>query len=700
MRRTVSQVMFAVLMITTVVDGQDVPLKRVTIFSSGVAFYERAGHVDGTATMELPFKTAQINDILKSMVLQDMGGGKIRPVVYAPKDPIEKTLRSFGIDLTQDRTLGEFLGDLRGTPVEITVRGDSKPIEGSVLSVERQIVILEDKEVPHDVLNVVCAEGIRAFRLTELSGVRLADPKLNGELFKALGVLAGSHDADKKPVVLEFAGEGKREVRVSYILEAPIWKTSYRLVLDGEKPFLQGWATVDNTTDEDWIGVDLTRVSGLPISFIQDLYQPLYIPRPVVQPEIYASLGPQRYDGAMFDDEDMMRADAAKGLEREMPRRMKAAREGAPAEAAGGFGGGGLGGGGLGGGGGGVYAAPPPLPAAEPMVTLESSVESVAAAAEAGEMFTYAIQTPVTLPRQKSAMMPIVNQSVAGEKYSIYSQSVHAKYPLNGLRLENTTDLNLMQGPITVFEEGTYAGDAQLPDVTPGEKRLISYSLDLKREVERVSKAEPEVLTSVRIAKGTLIATRKYVEEYTFNVKNKDDAARAVLLEHPFRSDWTLVTPKDPFERTPQVYRFKVDAKPNETTSLTVREERQGDQYIALSSSGLDTIEFYIRAKAVSPKVREALEKVAQMRNELGNTQARKNQQTQRVTQITADQGRVRENLKTVREGTELYERYLKKLTEQENELDEANRLIGQYTQEEQQKKEALDQYLLTLSIE
>ncbi len=692
MRRTVSQVMFAVLMITTGVYSQEVPLKRVTIFSSGVAFYERAGHVDGTANMELPFKTAQINDILKSMVLQDMGGGKIRPVVYAPKDPIEKTLRSFGIDLTQDRTLGEFLGDLRGTPVEITVRGDSKPIEGSILSVERQIVIMEDKEVPHDVLNVVCAAGIRAFRLNELSGVRLADPKLNAELFKALGVLAGSHDADKKPVFLEFAGEGKREVRVSYILEAPIWKTSYRRILDGEKPFLQGWATVDNTTDEDWIGVDLTLVSGRPISFIQDLYQPLYIPRPVVQPEIYASLGPQRYDGAMFDDEDMMRADAAKAVEREMPRRPKAMREAAPAERGAGFGGGGLGGGP-------PAAAPAPV-ASLGYATIESSVESIAAAAEAGEMFTYAIQMPVTLPRQRSAMMPIVNQSVAGEKYSIYSQSVHAKHPLNGLRLENTTDLNLMQGPITVFEDGTYAGDAQLPDVTPGEKRLISYSLDLKREVERVSKAEPELLTSVRVAKGTLIATRKYVEEYTFNVKNKDDAARAVLIEHPFRSDWTLVTPKDPFERTPQVYRFKVDAKPNETTSLTVREERQGDQYLALSSSGLDTIEFYIRAKVVSPKVREALEKVAQMRNELGNTQARKNQQTQRVTQITADQGRVRENLKTVREGTELHERYLKKLTEQENELDEANRLIGQYTQEEQQKKEALDQYLLNLNIE
>ncbi len=686
MRRTVSQVMLVSLILGTGVYGQEVPLKRVMIFSSGVAFYERAGHVDGTATMELPFKTAQINDILKSLVLQDMGGGKIRPVVYAPKDPIEKTLRSFGIDLTQDRTLGEFLGDLRGTPVEITVRGDSKPIEGSILSVERQVVITDNKEVPHDVLNVVCVEGIRAFRLNELSGVRLADPKLNAELFKALGVLAGSHDADKKPVILEFAGEGKREVRVSYILEAPIWKTSYRLVLDGEKPFLQGWATVDNTTDEDWVGVDLTLVSGRPISFIQDLYQPLYIPRPMVQPEIYASLGPQRYDGAMFE-EDRVLADAAETVEREMPRRAKAMRMAAPTDRGAEF-----------------DAAPPPsAPASVAGIgyaTLESSVESVAAAAEAGEMFTYAIQMPVTLPRQRSAMMPIVNQSVAGEKFSIYSQGVHAKHPLNGLRLENTTGLNLMQGPITVFEDGTYAGDAQLPDVTPGEKRLISYSLDLKREVERISKAEPEVLTSVRIAKGTLIATREYVEEYTFNVKNKDDAARAVLVEHPFRSDWTLVTPKDPFERTPQVYRFQVDAKPNETTSLTVREERQGDQYLALSSSGLDTIEFYIRAKVVSPKVREALGKVAQMRNELGNTQARRNQQTQRVAQITADQGRVRENLKTVREGTELHERYLKKLTEQENELDEANRLIAQYTQQEQQQKEALDQYLLNLSIE
>jgi len=686
MRRTVSQVMLVSLILGTGVYGQEVPLKRVMIFSSGVAFYERAGHVDGTATMELPFKTAQINDILKSLVLQDMGGGKIRPVVYAPKDPIEKILRSFGIDLTQDRTLGEFLGDLRGTPVEITVRGDSKPIEGSILSVERQVVITDNKEVPHDVLNVVCVEGIRAFRLNELSGVRLADPKLNAELFKALGVLAGSHDADKKPVILEFAGEGKREVRVSYILEAPIWKTSYRLVLDGEKPFLQGWATVDNTTDEDWVGVDLTLVSGRPISFIQDLYQPLYIPRPMVQPEIYASLGPQRYDGATFE-EDRVLADAAETVEREMPRRAKAMRMAAPTDRGAEF-----------------DAAPPPsAPASVAGIgyaTLESSVESVAAAAEAGEMFTYAIQMPVTLPRQRSAMMPIVNQSVAGEKFSIYSQGVHAKHPLNGLRLENTTGLNLMQGPITVFEDGTYAGDAQLPDVTPGEKRLISYSLDLKREVERISKAEPEVLTSVRIAKGTLIATREYVEEYTFNVKNKDDAARAVLVEHPFRSDWTLVTPKDPFERTPQVYRFQVDAKPNETTSLTVREERQGDQYLALSSSGLDTIEFYIRAKVVSPKVREALGKVAQMRNELGNTQARRNQQTQRVAQITADQGRVRENLKTVREGTELHERYLKKLTEQENELDEANRLIAQYTQQEQQQKEALDQYLLNLSIE
>jgi len=679
----------AALAVAAVVSAQELPVKRVTLFSSGVAHYVRDGQIEGNATVELPFKTDQINDILKSMVVQDLGGGQIRPVVYAPRDPIEKALRSFGIDLTGKPTLGALLDQIRGVPVELVAVGASVPVPGVILGVEKQRTLVDQHVIEEDVLNVACENGIRAYKLRELARIALADPKLNQELNKALAVLAGAHDADKKSVLLEFAGTGKRPVRVSYILEAPVWKTSYRLVLDEDKPFLQGWATVDNTTDEDWTAVQLTLVSGRPISFIQDLYEPLYIDRPEVKPELYASLRPRRYAGAV---EEMLPppppppAAPAAGRPARSRAMMKSAEAGQAVTDM-------------------VTAAAPATPA-EAEATLGialggAGVASVAAAAaEAGEMFAYPIDTPVTLPRQKSAMLPIVNQAVQGERFSIFDPAVHQKHPLNGLRLENTTGLHLMQGPVTVFEAGTYAGDAQLPDVTQGEKRFVSYSLDLKREVEMIAQPAPEALTAVRIAKGTLIATRKLAESRTYNVKNKDDAARSVLVEQPFRADWKLLEPAEPFERTPQVYRFRVEAKPKATTALRVREERTDDQHIALANTGLDGIQFFISAKVVTPKVREALEQVVRLRTVLDETRRQKAELEARIQEIHQDQGRIRENVKTIREGSEMYDRYIKKLEAQETELDQARAKAADLTERETKQRQALDEYLLSVTVE
>ena len=673
-RNTASVVPSAVV----VVSAQELPIKQVSLFSSGVAHYVRDGQIDGNATVELPFKTDQINDILKSMVLQDLGGGQIRPVVYAPKDPIEKALRSFGIDLTGRPTLGALLDQIRGVPVELVAVGASVPTPGVILGVEKQRTLVDQHVIEDDVLNVACENGIRAYKLRELARIALADPKLNDELNKALAVLAGAHDADKKPVLLEFAGQGKRPVRVSYILEAPIWKTSYRLVLDNDKPFLQGWATVDNTTDDDWNNVQLTLVSGRPISFIQDLYEPLYLDRPEVRPELYASLRPRRYAGAV---EDKLPAPPPPSATPAAGRRAQQSSRASRVN----------------------IKITPHMRMIAPQLSMEmvGSLDTAApAAAEAGEMFAYPIDTPVTLPRQKSAMLPIVNQAVGGERFSIYDPTVHPKHPLNGLRLDNTTGLHLMQGPITVFEAGTYAGDAQLPDVTQGEKRLISYSLDLKREVEMIARPAPDMLTSVRIAKGTLIATRKFGESRTYNVKNKDDAARSVLIEQPFRSDWKLVEPAEPFERTPQVYRFRVEAKPRATTPLQVREERTDDQHVALANTGLDGIHFFIQAKVISPKVREALEQVVRLRTALDETRRQKTKLEARTQAIHQDQQRLRENVETVREGTELYDRYIKKLETQETEIDEARTKIADLTERETKQQQALDEYLLTVTVE
>ena len=276
-------------------------------------------------------------------------------------------------------------------------------------------------------------------------------------------MLASSHDTQKKAVRLEFDGQGRRRVRVAYIDEAPVWKTSYRLALsEAAKPFLQGWAIVENTTDDDWENVRLSLISGRPISFTMDLYEPLYIKRPVVVSELYEALRPQVYDQEMGAERDR----ALGELKAEVPApsrvpEVQAMRKSAP------------------------MAAPAP-----PAVRLQQGVTAAAQTADAGELFQYAIKAPITLPRQKSALIPIVNGEVEGNKLSIYNQRVNARYPLNGFRLKNSTALHLLQGPITVFDGGIYAGDARIADLPPGQERLISYALDLKTEVETQAPAE------------------------------------------------------------------------------------------------------------------------------------------------------------------------------------------------------------------
>ncbi len=291
--------------------ASDVPLERVVMFNSGVGFFDREGSVQGDAQLELKFNVDDINDLLKSMVLQDLDGGHVSAVTYGSKDPITKTLRTFAIDLTSNPTLGQILNQVRGERVEIDA---ANPIVGIILGVEtKKKEIGQNREtIDVDMLNLLTDAGLRSIPLENVGTIRLLNEKLDKEFRLALKVLALGHDTDKKTVTLNFLGDGKRKVRVGYIQQAPIWKTSYRLVLkDDTAPFLQGWAIVENTTEEDWNKVNLTLVSGRPISFIMNLYDPLYVQRPVVEPELYASLRPQTYGQDLAAGEREFRAAAA-----------------------------------------------------------------------------------------------------------------------------------------------------------------------------------------------------------------------------------------------------------------------------------------------------------------------------------------------------------------------------------------------------
>jgi hypothetical protein len=330
---------------------------------------------------------------------------------------------------------------------------------------------------------------------------------------------------------------------------------------------------------------------------------------------------------------------------------------------------------------------------------LQEGVDVAAQGGDVGELFKYDIEAPVTLARQRSAMLPIINDSLEGEKLSIYNVRVHAKHPLNGVRLKNTSELHLMQGPMTVFDGGVYAGDAKIPDLPAGGERLLSYALDLDVEVAPTSKGHPQQLVSVRVEKGVLYTQHKLRRTHSYTVKNSAAKPKDVLIEHPLETEWTLVSPEEPAEKTRDVYRFALEAEPSKPAELTIKEERTLHENIAINNLNNDVIQVYLGAEVVSNQVKEALREVVQRKAQLADLVNRKAQIEQEIATISQEQDRIRQNMQAIQRNTELYNRYVTKFTEQEDQIEQHREEIRSLEQEINRMQKSLDEYLMSLEL-
>ncbi|GJM27230.1 MAG: hypothetical protein DHS20C16_36450 [Phycisphaerae bacterium] len=663
----------------------DVPVERVVLFSSGVGFFEHRGTVEGNAKTELRFKTEQINDILKSLVLQDLDGGRIGSVIYPSQDPLSKTLRSFQVDIRTNPSLGELLNQLRGA--ELLVEAQGTKIEGTILGLEkRKIKIGDDETTETWVLNIIEGGTIRSVDLADTSRIELQDKELQEELSKALLALAQARDQDKKPVTIEFEGDGDRRVRLGYVVETPIWKTTYRLMMpdadvDDAKGSLQGWAVVENQTESDWSNVELSLVSGRPISFVQDLYQPLYIRRPVVQPELYASLAPQSYEGGVQAGRAL--AQAPVPAKSRNSKRIKSRRRHEDEESD-------------------RFAGTALMMPNEWDDVVgrgyADTVASVADAADMGELFQYKVDR-VTLPRQRSAMIPIVTDDIDVERVSIYNQGVLAKHPLNGARLTNSTGKDLPQGPITVLDDGGYAGDAQIDHFPPTQSRLLSYAVDLDVRVDATKMNSTDTLQTGSLVKGVLMLKRKLSHTQVYALENKGNRDKTLIIEHPRNSNWTLVDSAKPFETTEQLYRFKKTVDAAKASEFKVTQEYIRDVQMALLSTDVDRIEFFIRAREIPDKVRKALKKAVELKQNLSTTQSNLQQHRNHIERITNEQERIRDNMKSVKQNSEYYTRLLTKLNDQETTIEKEQATVAKLQAEANHHRQALADYLNDLTV-
>ncbi|HEY7308603.1 MAG TPA: DUF4139 domain-containing protein, partial [Gemmataceae bacterium] len=616
--------------------------------------------------------------------------------------PIERTLKSFAVNLTTNPSFMQILNQARGEKIEVVLQqtNATQPgtLTGTLVGCEKQKQGVGGKDtVEVELLNLWCSDGMRSLKLPEVQRVRFLNPTLDSEFKKALETLAMSHDTQKKAVSINFVGEGKREVRVSYVVENPIWKTSYRLVLDKQehKPFLQGWAVVENPSDEDWKDVRMALVSGRPISFQMDLYQPLYVPRPVVEMELFASLRPVAYSGSMDDNAALYRRAAGGfgGQKDGKPGESKGAAKSEAKDKAydslgrsfvptnGAF-------------------AGRTRESLEKRMNLGAGVSSVASAAKLGDFFQYAIDKPVSLARQKSALLPIINKDVEGTRVSIYNERTQAKFPLLGLKFKNTSGLHLMQGPITVFEGSNYAGDARILDLQPNEERLISYAIDLGTEVNPVPSTDNGRLIQVKAVKGVLHTTTKLRESKTYTIKNRNEQERTLLIEHPVRNDFKLVSDTKPVETASDVYRFQLKVPAGKTETQAVTEERVINATVQLTNVDDNNIRHFIGQTITSDKVKKGLQQAMELRWATAKTQREIAELTRQLETIRQDQPRLRSNLKELPQTSEAFQRIVKKFNEQETQIEKYLADIKKLQGVEHTQRKEFEDFLAGFSAE
>jgi len=458
-----------------------------------------------------------------------------------------------------------------------------------------------------------------------------------------------------------------------------------------EKPFLQGWAVVENPSDEDWKDVRMALVSGRPISFQMDLYNPLYVARPTVEPELFASLRPPTYGGAMAGKPvvDMPVPAAAPSpvtagfgyAPAEMDKVKAERRAGLAAQR--------------------NFADGVSRKLKEDL-ELGRSVQSIATASALGDYYQYVIDRPVDLARQKSALLPLINKDVEGTRVSIYNPGVHAKHPLLGLKFKNTTGVPLSQGPVTVFEGSVYAGDTRVLDLQPDEERLVSYAIDLGTEVAVKPGKNTSRITSVRAAKGIIYTKTVQREESVYDISNRSTTDRTLLIEQPNRKGegFVFIGDNKPKEEAADVFRFELALGAKKNTSYTIVEERPVESSVQLTNSADDQIRYFMKLKETPESLKTKLQEALQVKGKWDAVRQEIAAAGTRIQTITTDQKRLRDNMRELPRESKLFEKYLKTLEDQEKEMDDLQAKLKSLHADEAKSRAAYDDFLANLSAD
>ena len=732
------------------------PIRRVILYSNGVAYIERRGMVSGNAEINLSFKQSQVDDVLKSMVVLDLGQGKIGAVSYNSSAPVSSRMSEIPFSVNpvsgDGGGISSVLSQLQGA--KVVVASTKGTVTGSILTIERKETETSNgNKVTTSVLIIASENGeISSFDLNDVRSVKLLDEGTKKDLSEFANATASARRLDAKTITVTSTGSGQREMVVSYTIAAPIWKTTYRVVLDDEgKPFFQGWAIVDNISEEDWKDVQLSLVSGSPISFIQNLQKPFYRYRPVVPTAPDLQLNPQVYEpqsrvfgggggsgisGTLTDANGAVIPNASITLRNESNGQTFTttsnsngyfSQSGLPAgsysvvASSTGFKSLNVRNAQLGSNlnvtlqVGGVsetvdvtasqvtnlplngrsatnfmtlqsgvaannsnYYSGPQTSISEALISEKSGVQTAATGDEIGDLFEYKIQQPVTVNRDRSALIPIIQTKMDGERVAVYNEGVRQDRPLSGVLLKNTSGLTLESGSMTVLDGNAYAGEALMERLKPKEQRLISFALDLGTHVAVRNAEMREPAKLIKVVDGVFQVHYFSGERKTYQISNQTDKAKVMYIEYPFRDGWQLSdTSAKPDYTTQRFYRFRVELKPFEDKEITVAVRQPLMDGYQLTTLSPDDLRLFVARGYIDETTRQKLAKLIELRGQIAQVSTKLDSFDDEVEKIEADQKRLRENIEALSKTPEaktLITRYIEKAGGQETRLEEMDK--------------------------
>ena len=607
-------------------------LNRIVLFKHGVGYFERALEVDGQATIDLHFNASEMNDVLKSLTVLDQGGGHIASVSYPSTEPIDRQLQDLALQVPPEHALTGLLSQAQGARVRVTAGGNQ--LEGVVAGIEsRRVGDAEHRRDSH-LLALLQSEGtLQRVALEEVTELQFLDEDLQRDLRRLLELQITAKRKEEKQLRIFCDGDGKRDVLVGYVVETPVWKTSYRLLLSDDadtQPVVQGWALVDNTKREDWEDVSLTLVAGLPVSFVHDLYSPRYQQRPVVEVKTEAPYAPPELEAAVamaaaptggWADDEI--GESPKGLRRAARRKRASLDE------------------------------------------LKQSVEVQTRTVEVGDLLQYVIDHPVTVRRGEAALVPILQSPFEGQRVAVWNEDVRETNPMTAVHFRNTTELTLEGGPVTVLEEGEYVGEAMLDTLKPGQERFVPYSVELGCRIQRDHKSDTQPVHRIKYSEGTLHLHSHRLRRTIYQIGNDTDRELTLFLEHRFLHGWELTETPGPAESTANFHRFRLVVAAKGTAEFVVRERGAERTTIAMTDVTPDQAVAWAAAGLLEDDLRAALDQILVVQRQAQACRVRLAQVDEAETRATADQARLRDNLGALGSSSDearLRTRYVKQL--------------------------------------